>query len=100
MFELLFLNQVKESKNIKINEISSFKSKLNECTQMRNRDICDSAIVYTEGLQRRAAKNRNYRCQSILIGLGSDLIMSSFKGPKQTYVPIRLETVQKICGYK
>ena len=59
-----------------LTELDSFSM---ECIQTSKLSPCKSALSLAELLQRKAASDGHYSCQSRLLGLGADLLMSSLK---------------------
>lgn len=68
-----------------------------ECLVSREKKTCRLALIQLEGLQRAAAAQRNYPCQTRLLGLGSDLIMSEEGVARGQPVNEILEEVSSFC---
>jgi len=41
---------------------------------------CETALILTDDLQRKAGEVQNYSCQTLALGLGSDLILTRLEG--------------------
>ncbi len=75
-------------------ELGFFSSKCIETSQAL---ACQKALVYTEALQREAALNGNYACQTRLLGLGSDLLMISLQSEHSRSALRMFEEVKLHC---
>ncbi len=104
LITFIFLIMITSSKDQAIysmeTETFRLNDKSNNCLRTPSKDTCDRALVYTEVLQRRAAKDGNYPCQTILLGLEANLIMSNLYNLRKPYVPVPINNVQEICGYE
>ncbi len=68
-----------------------------ECFSTRDAAICEKALIVSESFQRYADSKENYACQSRLLGLGADLIMTPLNSSKiEPAFPI-LEGVNLFC---
>jgi len=76
-------------------EVSSFSL---ECLETGEISACQRAIHRSELLQREAASNGEYGCQSRLLGLGADLLMISFGEKRSDFALEMLEQVKMFCG--
>jgi len=68
-----------------------------ECLKNTQVSNCQQALLQAEVLQRQAASDGNYACQSRLLGLGADLLMISFKAGRSGSVLKMLEEVKVFC---
>ncbi len=69
----------------------------NKCIRTTNPSICKLALERSEVLQRQAAGQGNYACQSRLLGLGADLIMISFKEEREESIFAMMKEVKQFC---
>ena len=69
-----------------------------ECIKKRKRSSCQRALALSEQLQRQAAAAGIYSCQSRLLGLGADLVMTSFKFERSSSALALLREVKKFCS--
>ena len=68
-----------------------------ECIQTSSLLACQNALSRAEVLQRKAAINGNYPCQSRLLGLGADLLMISFDSSRGGSALGMLREVRRFC---
>ena len=69
-----------------------------ECIDRRQVFACQSALLYAEALQRQAALNGNYSCQTRLLGLGADLSIASLQSGNGRSVIKMLEEAKLYCS--
>ncbi len=67
------------------------------CFQSGQLNACQSALLLAEALQRRAGAQSNYPCQTLLLGLQSDVIMSQLRAGRGDDALIMLEEVSNSC---
>ena len=80
--------------NFTIFELDSLALK---CFKTNDSEKCIKALEYSERLQRFAASEDNYSCQTHLLGLGGYLIMSDMKLNNQKNGLAILEEVRNLC---
>ncbi len=68
-----------------------------ECIQTSQSSACRKAVFHAEVLQRQAASAGSFSCQSRLLGLEADLIMSSFKTRRVESALAMLKEVKVLC---
>ena len=62
-----------------------------------NANACQSALLRAEALQRRAGAQSNYPCQTLLLGLQADVLMSQLRAGRGDDAVIMLEEVSNSC---
>ncbi len=67
------------------------------CFFTSQRLTCQRALILTEALQNKAEENRDFACQTMALGLGSDLIMSQIKKSRGTQSEKMLQKVNQFC---
>ncbi len=67
------------------------------CFQSGQLNTCQSALLRAEALQRRAGAQSNYPCQTLLLGLQADVIMSQLRAGRGDDALIMLEEVSNSC---
>ena len=67
------------------------------CVDSNQISDCQLALFHAEVLQRQAASLGEYACQSRLLGLGSELLMVSFKNGRDKSALAMLEDVKIFC---
>ena len=90
-----------------INQLNSFSSEINalgeldalttRCIKTSLHSTCRRALVLAEVLQRNAAAQGYFSCQTRLLGLGADLLMISFDGNPKEFNLAMLKEVQTFC---
>ena len=88
----LFLYKTKAGNSILL------KSLAYECFQSRQIQKCSIALDKVEEFQLLAGANKNYKCQTRLLGLEAKLIMAMMKMPKSKMHKENLEDIDKFCG--
>ena len=78
-------------------DLADLEFSSNECIRTNKPSICHDALARSEVLQRQAAAQGNYACQSRLLGLGADLLMTSFKAVRDKSVLAMIEEVKYFC---
>ena len=68
-----------------------------ECFRSSQIGPCQRALLQSEALQRRAGAKKNYPCQTLVIGLGADLIMSELHEGRGLAAVEMLEDVNELC---
>ena len=67
------------------------------CFQSGQLNACQAALLRAEALQRRAGAQSNYPCQTLLLGLQADVIMSQLRSGRGDDAVIMLEEVSNSC---
>ena len=67
------------------------------CFQSGQLNACQAALLRAEALQRRAGAQSNYPCQTLLLGLQADVIMSQLRAGRGDDALIMLEEVSNSC---
>ena len=67
------------------------------CFQSGQLNACQAALLRAEALQRRAGAQSNYPCQTLLLGLQADVIMSQLRAGRGDDALIMLEEVSSSC---
>ena len=68
-----------------------------ECLLTNRLHFCREALVRFEELQRYAASQGNYPCQTGLLGLEADFIMTEFNSGRGKAALSLLEEVEQLC---
>ena len=79
-------------------ELELYYHLINNCLLTKEIDICHEALVNLELLQDKAASKENYPCQTLLLGLQSDLIMRIYKLEVRNKANSILEEVKQSCS--
>ena len=82
---------------IDLNDLSDLDVLSVECINTRRSNPCRRALALSETMQRNAASQRNYGCQTRLLGLGADLILMSFDEGRRGAALATLEQVKTFC---
>jgi len=69
----------------------------NECIRTSDPSVCKRALARSEVLQRQAAEQGNYACQSRLLGLGADLLMISFGTSRDESIRAIMKEMKNFC---
>ena len=73
--------------------VPSLNHLASQCFRTRRKESCQRALNLSEALQRSAEARGNYSCQTIVLGLGAELLLAQLnKGRKK----IALETLQDV----
>ena len=67
------------------------------CFQSGQLYACQKALLRAEALQRRAGAQSNFPCQTLLLGLQADVIMSQLRAGRGEDAVIMLEEVSNSC---
>ena len=68
-----------------------------ECIAVRHADACDKALVQTEVIQNQAERQRNYPCQTMVLGLGTEVVERRFNRNSSESVFSILKEVSYLC---
>ncbi|MDP7327162.1 MAG: hypothetical protein QF862_00805 [Prochlorococcaceae cyanobacterium ETNP7_MAG_30] len=68
-----------------------------ECFRSGRLEPCQRALLRAEALQRSAAAQDNYSCQTLLLGLQADLIMTQLQAGRGDDALAMLDEVNKGC---
>ena len=68
-----------------------------ECFRSGRLEPCQRALLRAEALQRRAGAQDDYSCQTLLLGLEADLIMSQLQAGRGDNALAMLDEVNKGC---
>ena len=69
-----------------------------ECITFRYKDSCDKALVKTEAIQHQAEIQRNYACQTTVLGLGAELAWLRFTRSSSTRAFSILKEASYLCA--
>tara|TARA_Y100001968_G_C19169164_1_gene624772 strand:- start:224 stop:559 length:336 start_codon:yes stop_codon:yes gene_type:complete len=83
------LMSASENKGLNYWSIQCYKSKTNS--------DCMTALAYLESLQRESFVRNNYRCQSYLLGIGSDIILIALTSNRSKSFLSSLQSFKKYC---
>ncbi len=67
------------------------------CFESGQLNACQAALLRAEALQRRAGSQSNYACQTLLLGLQADVIMSQLQAGRGDDALILLEEASNSC---
>ena len=70
---------------------------VNNCIVFKSVDVCREALVQIEALQMDQASIENYSCQTRLLGLQADIIMSMQQLTKISFDEKNLEEIEEFC---
>ena len=68
-----------------------------QCIRTSSSSTCQKALTYAEVLQRNAAAQGNYGCQTRLLGLQADLLMIGFKTVRTRSALLMLKEAKSLC---
>ncbi len=68
-----------------------------ECFTSNRDNSCKKALVFSELLQREAASEKNYKCQTAVIGLGGYFVMRDLDGEKRDSLLRQFDYAESIC---
>ena len=83
---------------VKSADLDNLKDLTLQCLNYQREQDCRYALVKLEGIQRLAASNSNYSCQTYALGLSSDLLMSQLKLNRGQSALLMLEKVASLCN--
>lgn len=69
-----------------------------QCLRTNKPETCQEALAKLEAIQRKAAFEKNYSCQTYALGLGADLIMSQLSLDREDYSLAMLAKIKNICA--
>ena len=68
-----------------------------DCFSTQRQQACDQALIKAEALQRDAADQDRYPCQSLLLGLQADVVMVQLQAGRGQKALATLEEVREGC---
>ncbi len=68
------------------------------CFRLRERVICQKALIMAEALQVKAESKKKFACQTMALGLGSELIMAQMQVNRGYQSQQILEEVIYLCN--
>ena len=86
-----------QSLSVETNTLTELSSITIDCLESVRLSKCQRALSLTEELQRQAAEYGNYSCQSLLLGLGAELIMASLNEPRTDSALAIFRDLEVIC---
>ena len=69
-----------------------------ECFKTRNTEFCRRALVHIENFQQFSSSVENYSCQTRLLGLAADVVMTSLPGPPLREINQNLDEALEFCS--
>ncbi len=72
-------------------------SLVKDCFQKSDSHTCTAALIVVNKLQKKASKSNQYSCQSRLLGLEANLILSMNQKLKKRRARTMLSQVRKYC---
>tara|TARA_Y100001968_G_scaffold4271_2_gene3792 strand:+ start:727 stop:1053 length:327 start_codon:yes stop_codon:yes gene_type:complete len=67
------------------------------CFNFKQSDVCEEALIRLEGIQSNEASLGNYSCQTRLLGLQADLIMTMQNKVKRSSFQRKLKEIKQFC---
>ena len=74
-----------------------FRKLSSECFLISKIDSCRRALIEAERIQRRAGHQKNYPCQTEILGVEADLIMTELQQGRGQIAFDKLEGVDHLC---
>ena len=68
------------------------------CFRSADPSSCDRALMLTEALQQRAAARQLYPCQTLLLGLQADVVMTQLGEQRVDMALITLRDSERLCA--
>ncbi len=78
-------------------DIQELNQVTRQCFSKGRLEYCRSALIKVERVQRKAAANNDYHCQTHALGLGSHLIMRLLGENYRDFSLASLDKVNKLC---
>ena len=77
--------------------LQSLNTYAQKCLFLKSVPSCEKALTISDDLQRKAGALKKYSCQTMTLGLGSNLLMTSFEGGRDQKALQSLAEVNKLC---
>ena len=68
------------------------------CFRRSDPSSCDRALMLTEALQQRAADRQLYSCQTLLLGLQADVVMTQLGEQRFNKAVITMRDSERLCA--
>lgn len=96
-FLLTLISPYNVSHGLAFSSDQILNNSLKRCYSFRKSKDCLNALNYIEHLQIEASSRNNYRCQTHLLGISSDVIMALFGKRVKTSHQKKIKNLNKYC---